>query len=600
MLGEEKETMLLEMRSTGCQTIFPPSIHPSGETIEWGTEGEPAQVSVDELAQACSKLAAATLMALAWPAQGSRQETALALAGALLRVGWTEEETRQFIEAVAQAVGDEETPKRAETAVYTAKKLGQTPTTGWPRLAELVGEEVTRKLREWLGVQAQQEHQQATPVRLWSAEELVAAEFPDQTWLVPELLPEGGVVLLAGKPKVGKSWLALDIACGLSAGTQVCGLPVSRRAKVLYLALEDTPRRLQARLRHARFTVAGDALFATAWPRLNQGGLERLRAVVQENGVSVVIIDTLAKVRGQRDARRVVSIYDEDYASLEGLKAIADELGITVIVVHHLRKASSNDPVEEVSGTTGLTGAVDSILVLRRGRGEADATLFLTGRDCEERELALRFDKGRWQVLGDAEEYALTKERRELLQAIQALGGAARPKEIAELLGKNHNTVKVLLRKLQAERLVTSVGGRYCIATVYTNSVNCVNSVNLVNSVNPVNRINPVYGHKPPVNPAEPYSEAGSGDSVYAVYAVYANEHKPDTPHQPENDHSGEVPTPEDFGDPVRGRYSIRYRDEGALLEAIRQAEIQGDQENLRRLVEEYQALLRQRGEVTQ
>jgi hypothetical protein len=99
-------TMLLELRSTGTQTVFPPSIHPSGEVIQWAAGGEPAQVSKEELERACSKLAAATLLALSWPKEGTRQETALALAGALLRAGWNEEETEEFIQAVAEAGGN--------------------------------------------------------------------------------------------------------------------------------------------------------------------------------------------------------------------------------------------------------------------------------------------------------------------------------------------------------------------------------------------------------------------------------------------------------------------------------------------------------------
>lgn len=593
--------VLVEIRATGHQTIFPPSIHPEGEAISWTADGDPAPVEYAKLREAVAKLAAAALLVRHWPSPGSRQEAALALAGALLRAGFSEEETRRFIEAVANAAGDEETKKRAETAIYTARKLGHTPVTGWPRLAELVSEDVAAKLQDWLGAQEGGRNRVtiAAP-RIWTAEELAAADFPEPSWLVPGLLPEGGLVLLAGKPKVGKSWLALDIACGLSCGGSVCGVPVTRRVKTLYLALEDTPRRLQARMSQARFAVSSEALFATTYPRLDQGGLEMLRETVEKESVSVVLLDTLAKIRGKRDGRKVVSLYDDDYASLEGLKALADDLGITVVVIHHLRKAGSLDPVEEVSGTTGLTGAVDTVMVLKRGRSETDGTLFITGRDVEEKELALSFSGGRWLVIGDAEEYALTKERRELLQAIQELGGAARPKEISDLLGKNHNTVKVLLRKLEAEGVVNSVRGCYCI--------NSVNPVNRINPVNSVNRINPVYGHKPTVSPAEAYShKEASGTPVYAVYTVYANEHKPVRPHQAEietankykPDQPGEGPIPEDFGEAARGCYRIRHTgDEATLLELIRQAEIQGDQENLRRLVEEYQALLRQRGEV--
>ena len=79
---------------------------------------------------------------------------ALALAGGLLRGGWEEEEASEFIGIVAEVAGDEETAKRAKSAENTARSLGHDrPVTGWPRLAELLGKEVTHRVREWLGVQ---------------------------------------------------------------------------------------------------------------------------------------------------------------------------------------------------------------------------------------------------------------------------------------------------------------------------------------------------------------------------------------------------------------------------------------------------------------
>lgn len=403
------EGMLVELRSTGCQTVFPPSVHPSGERIEWASEGEPARVPEDELKRACAKLAAAVLLALVWP-KGTRKDAALALAGGLLRAGWSEEEARHFIQAVAEGAGDEEARKRAEAVVYTARKAGQSPTTGWPRLAELVGQEVAQKVREWLGIRETAGQAARANVQLWNAQELLNANFPEPSWLVPGLLPEGGLAVLAGKPKIG-NWLALDLAAGVSRGGSVCGVPVAKQVNVLYLALEDTPRRLKSRMLTAGFAPGPGCFIATSWPRLNVGGLEELEEAVKKGNIGLVVIDTFAKVRPVRG--KVVSLYADDYEALSGLKELADRLGITILVVHYLRKAMSDDPLEEISGTTGLTAAVDTVLVLKRARGEADGTLVLTGRDCEEKETALSFGGGRWQVLGDAEEYAMSRERRQ-------------------------------------------------------------------------------------------------------------------------------------------------------------------------------------------
>ncbi|NLG84125.1 MAG: hypothetical protein GX493_05875 [Firmicutes bacterium] len=164
----DKKATILEVRSTGRkggahQTIFPGSVHPSGEEIRWDSEGDPAEVSREELLSACKKTAAAALLAKYWAKPGTRQDAALALAGGLLSGGWTEDAAREFILAVAETAGDEEAAKRAETVRHTAEKLEDgDPTTGWPRLAELVGEKTVEKAREWLGIK--RTHSAAPPV----------------------------------------------------------------------------------------------------------------------------------------------------------------------------------------------------------------------------------------------------------------------------------------------------------------------------------------------------------------------------------------------------------------------------------------------------
>lgn len=145
--------MLVELRSTGCQTVFPHSVHPSGEAIEWVLAEEPAPIEGKELRERVARLAAAALLARHWPQSGSRQEAALALSGGLLRTGWSVEAAGHFVRAVAIAAGDEETAKRAAASEYTAKRLNQDrAATGWPTLAALVGERVVERVRDWLGI----------------------------------------------------------------------------------------------------------------------------------------------------------------------------------------------------------------------------------------------------------------------------------------------------------------------------------------------------------------------------------------------------------------------------------------------------------------
>src|SRR5829696_6178420 len=224
-----------------------------------------------------------------------------------------------------------------------------------------------------------------------SAADLMAAELPPVRWGVRGVLPEG-VTLLAGKPKLGKSWLALGICVAVASGGVALGTRQVEWGEVLYLALEDNRRRLQKRLGKMLREPAPEGLeMATAWPKLDEGGVEALKSWLGEHPEArLVAVDTLAKTRPRT---RGQNVYQEDYAALEELLPLAAEHGVAIVVVHHTRKMAAADPLDEISGSTGLTGGVDGALVLKRDRGRADAYLHVTGRDIEEeQELALRWD----------------------------------------------------------------------------------------------------------------------------------------------------------------------------------------------------------------
>ena len=134
---------------------------------------------------------------------------------------------------------------------------------------------------------------------------------------------------------------------------------------------------------------------------------------------------------------------------------------MAILIVHHLRKLGAEDPLDQVSGSMGLTGGADGALVLNRERGRADAYLYVTGRDIEEeKELALSWDSttATWKIAGDAEEYRNSRERREVEECLRTLGEPAGPKEVSEALGKPYNNVKQLMWKMGNEGDLRSVG----------------------------------------------------------------------------------------------------------------------------------------------
>jgi 3'-5' exonuclease len=145
-------------------------------------------------------------------------------------------------------------------------------------------------------------------------------------------------------------------------------------------------------------------------------------------------------------------------------------------VVHHLRKGSADDPLDEVSGSHGLTGGVDGVLVLKRERGRADAFLFITGRDIEqERELALSWEAATaaWRIAGDAEEYRGSKERAEIAGCLRSAEGPMGPKEVSDALGRNYNATKQLLWKMSNDGDLRTVGsGKYVVTSNFDNRDN--------------------------------------------------------------------------------------------------------------------------------
>ena len=282
---------------------------------------------------------------------------------------------------------------------------------------------------------------------IFSAKDLQEMEFPPINWVVPDILPEG-LTILAGKPKLGKSWLALDMALAVAGGGSVLGRECDP-GPVLYLALEDNQRRLQRRLNRIEphLSWPTDLEFNTRWPRLDQGGLKTISEwITTLDGAKLVIVDTFAVVRPAGKATD--SMYTGDFSALRGLHQLASNTGIAIMVVHHLRKADADDRLDTVSGSTGLTGAADTTLILTRRDSDSGVILYGRGRDLEEFERGLEFDPHtcRWRDLGDPVEAFATDTRAAILEAIRA--GKTAAKDIIAETGINADNIYQTLRRM--------------------------------------------------------------------------------------------------------------------------------------------------------
>lgn len=235
-----------------------------------------------------------------------------------------------------------------------------------------------------------------TKLETISCEEIMTQPLKPIEFFVDNLITQG-LFILAGAPKIGKSWLALDICLSIAKGEQVLSSKTVQ-GTVLYLCLEDSKIRIQNRLYEMTDEAAEQLHFALLANTIGSGLEQQIEAFLAEHcDTKIIIIDTLQKIRGPSD-----SSYAADYQELSVLKEIADRHSVAIVLIHHLRKTRDSDPFNMISGTTGLSGCVDGSFVLSESRrGSRNATLYCVGRDIENREIELKFDSSTHRWIAD-------------------------------------------------------------------------------------------------------------------------------------------------------------------------------------------------------
>src|SRR5262245_14774476 len=313
---------------------------------------------------------------------------------------------------------------------------------------------------------------------LITAKALQTKAFAPVRIILPGLIPEG-VTIVAGKPKIGKSWLALDVCLAVAGDRFVLGETKPVQGDVLYIAAEDNQRRLKNRVDKILQTQAAPEGLEmhTEWRRVDQGGLDDIEAWCKSKPRRRLIwIDTLAKIRpiGGRSEQA----YAADYRAIEGLQKLCGQYQVGIVVNHHLRKMASDDAFDEVSGTLGIKGAADLIIVLRRNSGMMK--IHVQGRDIESAEFAADFNRNtcRWRLVGVADEVFQSQERRAIIAALKD----ADPEKmsIGDIMSatdrRDRNATKSLLHKMRIAGEVVSEKGRYSLASqeVHLNAVDRV------------------------------------------------------------------------------------------------------------------------------
>jgi RecA-family ATPase len=268
---------------------------------------------------------------------------------------------------------------------------------------------------------------------------------------VKDLVPEG-LTILAGRPKIGKSWMALELAIGIALGKTVLGGINVEQGDVLYACLEDNQRRLKRRVMKLLSPFSSEwperLTLATQWRRLDQGGIADINDWCNDAPKPrLVLLDTLAGVRPARSGTD--TLYEGDYRALRDLHRMANDRGLGVVVLHHTRKMDADDPVDTISGSLGLAGCADTCLIL--ARSSKGTTLYVRGRDIEEGERAVIFgsENCNWTLLGDAAEVYRSDSRSKILEVLLAAEDVMGPAEIASATKLLRNNVDQLLHQMK-------------------------------------------------------------------------------------------------------------------------------------------------------
>ncbi len=294
----------------------------------------------------------------------------------------------------------------------------------------------------------------ADPLPAWTLDELLGMDFPEPDWVVPDLIPEG-LTLIAGAPKVGKSWLCLQLGLALAAGGRFLDRKVNAR-RALYVSPEHTARDLAARVRSVLAHDPGWSGDPAAFrimdaPALKDLTPEELMDLAVREGFQVVILDPAMRLwpgADFNDRRDVLRFLDP-------LQRKAGEEGLSIVMVHHLGKSG------KILGSMAWEAVADAVITIKGGPGQERYEVEVWGRLVPVQNMLWSWDHrtGLWGHVGDADEVRTTEKQREIMEALK-IHGPMTIYGLAKVLDMNPGTVHRRLKQLFARGFVVREGKR--------------------------------------------------------------------------------------------------------------------------------------------
>ena len=289
-------------------------------------------------------------------------------------------------------------------------------------------------------------------------------------WIIPTILPEG-LIVLAGKQEIGKSLLGLTIGLSVASGETVIGNSNVEQGHVLYLALEESERRLQERI--SQLLIRGASLhddfeYVTSWPRLDGDGLVEIESWLDSRSQPrLVIIDSWTTSLPGMEQQAGEIAYDAEYETFEKLRELAHIYHVSIMVHFHIDTATSDAYFDKLIARSSTGACADGILHLKRSHGSRDAILSGTGRAyAQGLQLALSFNDGYWELLKHEPMVMRTRDslsqaRRAIIEVLHQHDRPMKAGEIAMALGKRDQTIRKMLLEMKASRLIQATDQGY-------------------------------------------------------------------------------------------------------------------------------------------
>lgn len=279
----------------------------------------------------------------------------------------------------------------------------------------------------------------------WTMRELLTTDFPKPLAIVEDIVVVG-LTVLAGRPKRGKSMMALGMAGDVANGTPCLGKKVDQ-GLVVYIALEDSEIRIKERAVRMGIPETDNILVRTTYPPLDQGGIAETADLLEHYQPKMVIIDTLGRsISGKLDQDSVGEMTD----ILGAMQRMAHYYKCAILMVDHHKKGGidGNDVIDDVLGSTGKTAVADSILGLYRRTNESFGTLSITGRDIEEQVLDIVWDgiHLRWKIADSPAEKIMDQRLDRLVAYLQKVEETD-TRTAANYLNVAYNTAADALRE---------------------------------------------------------------------------------------------------------------------------------------------------------